>query len=918
VKQAPDRPIEPDLPPLPDAPPGEDLEPAEDTPDPRARSRSRAATDATVIDDAPHAADFFAPVADVAGRSAKRAAAGPEAPQQPADSEALAAKIVARLNPEQARAVTTTEGPLLILAGAGSGKTRVLAHRVAYLIGVRRVKPWQILAVTFTNKAAAEMRARIIALVGDPAKEVAMGTFHALCARVLRRDGAAIGIDPRFTIYDTDDQTATMKLVMRNLELVGSSELKPQAILSQIGRWKNDLLNPEQAAEAARGYHEEVAARAYERYQARLREQGALDFDDLLNEAVRLFEQAPGVLAHYHDRWRYLHVDEYQDTNRAQYLWIRLLAGQRKNVAVVGDDDQSIYSWRGADLRNILDFERDYPNATVVKLEQNYRSTQLILDAAHAVVSRNEARKDKKLWTVNPHGVQIERFEADSEDEEAEWVARQVEALVGGRGAGGSFLARRADEGDERQYSLRDISVMYRTNAQSRAIEEAFLRYGLRYQLVGGTRFYQRREVKDALAYLRVLRSDYDGAAYERILNVPVRGIGEKTISIIREEAAKRAGNVWVALVELSRREDGGNRTRSAIAGFVDMITSLRQRVGVLDLPDLLDDVLEKSGYRQMLADGSQEGEDRWANLLELREVVTRYGDLDPDDAVDRLLEETALVADQDSYEKDSDAVTLITLHAAKGLEFDAVFITGLEEGVFPHSRALDDQRQMEEERRLAYVGLTRARHRLYLTHAATRATWGRGGFSIPSRFLLEIPADLIHGPRLVAPDEGYTDDDQRPADERQSTRGYDLGNILGPRGGSRLVGRRGSPANGGMMTPGRRILPPGGGYTPPVGAPRDGETFRPSRDLAAKRASYYGEGDAPPPVPDRKVVAQRPIVPGERRFRDGDRVRHAAFGEGAVVTSKLTRDDEEVTVAFPGAGIKKLLASFANLELLD
>ncbi|MEA2676017.1 MAG: ATP-dependent helicase UvrD/PcrA [Chloroflexota bacterium] len=918
MKEAPDRPIEPDLPPLPDAPPGDDLEPAEETPDPRARARTRAAAGTAAIDDAPHAADLFSSVARVAARPA----AEPES-DSAADRQALAADIVARLNPEQARAVTTTAGPLLILAGAGSGKTRVLAHRVAYLIGVENVKPWQILAVTFTNKAAAEMRARILALVGEKARDVAMGTFHALCARVLRRDGSAIGIDPRFTIYDTDDQTSTMKLVMRNLELVGSTELKPQAILGQIGRWKNDLLNPEQAAEAARGYHEEVAAKAYERYQARLREQGALDFDDLLNEAVRLFEQAPGVLAHYNDRWRYLHVDEYQDTNRAQYLWIRLLAGTRKNLAVVGDDDQSIYSWRGADLRNILDFERDYPNATVVKLEQNYRSTQLILDAAHAVVSRNEARKDKKLWTENPRGVQIERFEADSEDEEAEWVARQVEALVGGRGAGGSFLARRADEGDERKFSLRDISVMYRTNAQSRAIEEAFLRYGLRYQLVGGTRFYQRREVKDALAYLRVLRSDYDGAAYERIINVPARGIGEKTIALVREEAAKRAGNVWVALVEFSRREDGGGRTRSAIASFVDMITSLRQRIGVLDLPDLLDEVLERSGYRAMLADGSQEGEDRWANLLELREVVTRYGDLDPDDAVDRLLEETALVADQDSYEKDSDAVTLITLHAAKGLEFDAVFITGLEEGVFPHSRALDDQRQMEEERRLAYVGLTRARHRLYLTHAATRATWGRGGFSIPSRFLLEIPSDLMHGPRLVAPDEGFAEDDQRPADERQGTTGYDLGNILGPRGGSRLVGRRGqwgggAIANGGGMTPGRRILPPGGGYTPPVGAPRDGETFRPSRDLAAKRAAYYGDDDAPAAVPERNVVAQRPLVPGERRYRDGDRVRHAAFGEGTVVTSRLTRDDEEVTIAFPERGVKKLLASFANLELLE
>jgi DNA helicase-2/ATP-dependent DNA helicase PcrA len=917
-----------DTAPPPDDEPGEDLMGPVDGPDPRWRRRRT--VDAAPDEEAPHFADWF---------SSRGSVVGTPAPDMEgdADREAVAARIVARLNPEQARAVTTTEGPLLILAGAGSGKTRVLAHRVAYLIGVKRVKPWQILAVTFTNKAAAEMRARIIALVGDKARDVAMGTFHSLCARVLRRDGSAIGIDPRFAIYDTDDQTATMKLVMRTLELVGSSDIKPQAILGQIGRWKNDLFGPEQAATAARGYHEEVAARAYERYQARLREANALDFDDLLNEAVRLFDQRPRVLAHYHDRWRYLHVDEYQDTNRAQYLWIRHLAGKRKNVAVVGDDDQSIYSWRGADLRNILDFERDYPNATVVKLEQNYRSTQLILDAAHAVVSRNEARKEKKLWTENPRGVQIERFEADAEDEEAEWIARQVEALAGGRGAGGSFLARRADEGDERRYFLRDIAVMYRTNAQSRAIEEAFLRYGLRYQLVGGTRFYQRREVKDALAYLRVLRSDFDSAAFERIINVPARGIGEKTIATVREESARHGGNVWEALEGLAGSEFVAGRARSSIGVFVEIVRSLRRRVGVLALPELLDAVLEQSGYRQLLLDGSQEGEDRWANLLELREVVTRYSDLAPEDAVDRLLEETALVADQDSYEKNADAVTLITLHAAKGLEFDAVFITGLEEGVFPHARALEDSRQMEEERRLAYVGLTRARHRLYLTHAATRATWGRGGFSIPSRFLLEIPADLMHGPRLVAQDE--VDDDQRPAEER-SAEGYDLTYILGPRGASRLVGRRGAWGSNGSGSAARRALPPGGGYTPPPGAPEappgappEGETFRPSRDLAARRSAYYGRGirspwDKAPPIglpddaardlaPARPILPKRPIVPGERRYRDGDRVRHAAFGEGTVVTSKLTRDDEEVTVAFPGRGVKKLLASLANLELV-
>jgi len=536
--------------------------------------------------------------------------------------------------------------------------------------------------------------------------------------------------------------------------------------------------------------------------------------------------------------------------------------------------------------------------------------------------------------------VLIERFEADREDEEAEWIARQVEALIAGRGGMGSILSRRADDGDDHVYRAKDIAVMYRTNAQSRAIEEAFLRYGLRYQLVGGTRFYQRREVKDALAYLRTLRSDVDVAAFERIINVPGRGIGERTIEELRELAAQRGGDVWAAITSAVAGAGGlATRTRSALGGFAALIGKLRTRVGLLPLPELLDAVLEESGYRASLMDGSQEGEDRWANLLELREVVDRYVDLDPIDALDRLLEETALVADQDAYTADADAATLITLHAAKGLEFDVVFIAGLEDGVFPHARALDDPRQMEEERRLAYVGLTRARHRLYLTHAAQRATWGRGGFSVPSRFLLEIPPELMHGPRLVVHEDG--DDDQRPDDERWGS--YDLGSILGGRGGgSRLVGRR----PGGPVGP--RRLPPGGGYAPPPGAPATGQSFKPSRDLAAKREAYYGRppeqglsgvslgrfgpvGRAAPPDPDaatsaalpapggpeRGVVPPRPIVPGERRYRDGDRVRHARFGEGTVVSSKLTRDDEEVTVAFPDNGVKKLLASLANLELL-
>ena len=837
----------------------------------------------------------------------------------PLDPAARAAKVAARadeivraLNPEQARAVTTTDGPLLILAGAGSGKTRVLAHRIAYLVSVKDVAPWRILAVTFTNRAAAELRERIISLVGEEGRDVMAGTFHALCARVLRAEGEAIGIGRRFVIYDTDDQQSLMKQILREEDMPLTGEFRPSVVLSAISRAKNEMLDPGFLADHAANHRERTIARLATRYQERLRKANALDFDDLLLEAVRLFHEAPDVLAKYQERWRYLHVDEYQDTNRAQYLWVKALAEKYGNLAVVGDDDQSIYSWRGADLRNILDFERDWPQTAVVKLEQNYRSTQLILDAAHAVVSRNTARKDKKLWTENAGGARIQRFEAYNEEEEAEWIARQVEGLVGGRS---TALTRRADD-EEIRYRARDIAVMYRMNAQSRAIEESFLRYGIRYQLVGGTRFYSRREVKDALAYLRILRSDTDSVSFERIVNVPARGIGDKTIETLRAAAAREGGTTWGAIEAAVSGELGGlaPRTRNALAEFAVLVRRLRARVGVLTLPELLDEALEASGYRAMLADGSEDGEERWANLLELRSVTTRYDDLAPDDALDRLLEETALVADQDSYEGDADAVTLITLHAAKGLEFPVVFIGGLEEGLFPHSRALDDEKELEEERRLAYVGITRAKRRLYLSHAWRRATWGMGQATVPSRFLLEIPAELMDGPQLGGTDESD----------------LDLDLVFGARRTSRF----GTPTRGG-----------GGAFrqgsgTP--GAPAPGETFRPGRDLAAKREAFAAgapsgslarpvrawddglaataepgqPGHAKPPSPARPA---RPIIPGERQFRDGDRIRHARWGDGIVVTSKLTRSDEEVTVGFKDASVgrKTMLVSLANLDLI-
>ena len=825
------------------------------------------------------------PAAVAAAEAARKAAAAERAKE-----------IVGRLNPEQERAVTTTEGPLLILAGAGSGKTRVLAHRIAYLVGVKGVRPWQILAVTFTNRAAAELRDRIIALVGEAGRDVHAGTFHALNARVLRRDGEQIGIDRRFVIYDTDDQQSLMKQILRDEDIPLTGEFRPSAVLGAISRAKNEMFDPAFLADNAVNRHEKIIARLAVLYQARLRKVGALDFDDLLLEAVRLFEEAPEVLARYQDRWRYLHVDEYQDTNRPQYLWVRALARKHGNLAVVGDDDQSIYRWRGADLRNILDFERDWPNATVVKLERNYRSTQLILDAAHAVVSKNTERTDKKLWTDDAGGKPIQRFEAYNEEEEAEWIARQVEGLIGGRG---SALTRRADD-DDSVFRAQDVAVMYRMNAQSRAIEEAFLRYGLRYQLVGGTRFYARREVKDALAYLRILRSDVDAVSFERIINVPARAIGEKTIETLRGVAGREGVSTWEAIQRGGRGEIEtlASRTRNALGDFAALVARLRSRVGVLPLPELLDQVLELSGYRAMLADGSEEGEERWANLLELRSVTTRYDDLSPEDALDRLLEETALVADQDSYEGGADATTLITLHAAKGLEFPVVFIAGLEEGLFPHSRALDDEKELEEERRLAYVGITRAKRRLYLSHAWRRATWGMGQASVPSRFLMEIPPALMEGPQL----DGGRFEAEGP---------LDLDLVFGARRATRF----GTP-----IRTGGGAFRQGSGRP---GAPGPGEAFRPSRDLAAKREAF--DGGAPsgtlsapreePPAPREP----RPIIPGERQYRDGDRVRHARWGDGIVVSSKLTRSDEEVIVAFkdPAVGRKTMLASLANLDVV-
>ena len=702
-----------------------------------------------------------------------------------------------------------------------------------------------------------------------------------------------------------------MKQLLREEDLPLTGEFRPSAVLGAISRAKNEMLDatflPGERREPPRADDRPPRRRAT---RSASRRSGALDFDDLLLEAVRLFDESPRTLERYQDRWRYLHVDEYQDTNRPQYLWVRALAAKHRNLAVVGDDDQSIYRWRGADIRNILDFERDYPDATVVKLERNYRSTQLILDAAHAVVSRNSERTDKKLWTDLAGGRPIQRFEAYNEEEEAEWIARQVEGLTGGRG---SVLTRRADDGDGEDGQPLRAARHRRDVPDERPVPRDRgvvppLRDPLparrRRPVLQPARGQGRAGVPPGPAVATPTRSASSGSSTSR----PGRSATRRSRSsaLAQPATASRPGRRSSGPAG-ARSRASQPRTRVALAEFAALVRRLRTRVGVLPLPELLDEVLEASGYRAMLADGSEDGEERWANLLELRSVTTRYDDLAPEDALDRLLEETALVADQDTYEGDADAVTLITLHAAKGLEFPVVFIAGLEEGVFPHSRALDDEKELEEERRLAYVGITRAKRRLYLSHAWRRATWGMGQASVPSRFLLEIPAELMVGPR---------------ARRRGGRAGLDLDLDLAF--GARRTTRFGTPVRGGGpaagVPAGERPAGRAAGRRGVPARPRPRREARGVRRRArlghARRRSRLRASAGGRP---RRRPAARPVIPGERQYRDGDRVRHARWGDGIVVTSKLTRSDEEITVAFkdPAVGRKTMLASLANLEIV-
>ena len=638
--------------------------------------------------------------------------------------------ILAELNPAQKEAVEAINGPVLILAGPGSGKTRVIAHRVAYLIKVCGISPHRIMAVTFTNKAAREMEERLHRLIGSAVGDLTIGTFHAICARMLRRDGRAIGIDPRFVIYDEDDQLSLLK---RGIQEIGldPKQYVPRAIASAITAAKSRMLTPQEYIQRTRSYFDEVAGRVYERYQGLLAESNALDFDDLLMKTVQLFRNSPETLSKYQSRYLHILVDEFQDTNLVQYELIKQLGGERHNVCVVGDPDQSIYSWRFADLRNILSFEKDYPEAKLVLLEQNYRSTKMILETASHVISVNQQRKPKELWTNNELGELINVVETYTEQEEAQFVVSEVERLVG--------------QGKAR---LGDCAVMYRTNAQSRALEEAFIRYGTPYKLVAGTRFYQRREIKDIIAYLRVIQNPHDSVSLLRIINVPGRGIGQRTLSELSSWAKSLGVSQYEALRLITKPVGEGQhpfnpRTVKVLTSFINLMEEFIARVRELNLVELFDLVVKQTGYEEYTL-GTTGGEERWENILELRTVAREYRDLKAGEGLTTFLEGVTLVSDVDGLDETVDAVTLVTLHQAKGLEFSVVFIVGVEDGILPHFKSFADPEQMEEERRLCYVGITRAKQRVYLVCAFRRSLMGSSTANRPSRFLQDIPQHLI------------------------------------------------------------------------------------------------------------------------------------------------------------------------------
>lgn len=766
------------------------------------------------------------------------------APAQPAFQHDPNDPLLERLNPSQIEAVVHSEGPLLIFAGAGSGKTRVLTHRIAFLLGRRRVWPRNILAVTFTNKAAGEMRERLTHLVGEGAsKEMWVGTFHAICARLLRERGSAIGLDRNFVIYDDSDQISLIKESLSQLNL-DDRQFAPRAVLSLISKAKEKLVAPEHFKEHFSGFFESVAGKVYTLYQEKLKLNRALDFDDLIMMAVRLLQEREDVREYYQNKFRYVLVDEFQDVNGAQYRLIQALSNKYRNLCAVGDDDQSIYGWRGADVQIILRFESDYPDAKIIKLEQNYRSTQNILAAAHAIVSRNRDRRAKKLWTENVAGEEIALFEAINEQEEGVFIATTIQ-----------------EEMREKHRQRQEFAVLYRTNAQSRVLEEVFINYGIPYRIIGGLKFYERREIKDILSYLRLVHNPYDSVALRRVINVPTRGIGTTTWQKIEDRATESRTSLWNIVSDINSLEGIKASTKKTVQSFVALIAHLHGKQAEAGqngytVTKTLEEILENTGYvRELEKERSIEAQTRIENIRELLTVTHQFEEMTEDPTLAGFLEQTALIADVDALNQTADSVVLMTLHSAKGLEFPVVFLAGLEEGVFPHARSMQSDREMEEERRLAYVGITRAREELFLTFAARRTIFGNTQVSQVSRFVREVPDELFK---------------------------------------LREDGRR-----AGAVGSGARVL------------------SRWSRDEYSQVDDSWEQAQAG----TRAIQRSRNPEPAAKAasstetYKVGQKVKHAVFGTGTVLGCIGEGEEAQVTVAFPNVGVKKLVAGFARLQ---
>jgi DNA helicase II / ATP-dependent DNA helicase PcrA len=784
------------------------------------------------------------------------------------------------LNPQQRDAVAHVEGPLLLLAGAGSGKTRVITHRIAHLIEAQHIPGPAVLAVTFTNKASQEMRARVNNLLGDSArsKTPLVSTFHSFCVRALRRDGVSLaeireGFTRQFTIYDADDQVALIKSVYKQLGL--DDKFMPyRAMLSRVSHGKSHDESPLDWFKAATDPKLTRQAKIYQLYEERLRQANALDFDDLLLETVRLLKHDDALRALYNSIFEFVMIDEYQDTNASQYQLMRLLTETRRNVCVVGDEDQSIYGWRGADIRNILDFERDYPSAVVIRLEQNYRSTKNILEAASAVVANNKERKGKWLWTEAEVGTKIGYYEAPDGENEALFIADTIEKIIS-------------------RNPLDRVAVLYRTNSQSRQIEEALRRYGRKYLVVGGFSFYQRAEVKDLLAYLRVLFTPQDSIALLRIVNTPARGIGKGTVEQVEQFALQNNISVWQALPMLLAAKAFPARAESALRSFVALIGYLTEFAQQQPVHELLRAILEKTGYETMLkSDTSPEAEARLANLEELVNAAAEAAERGETAA--EFLDHAALVADADGVDEQA-AVSLLTIHNAKGLEFPNVFLAGMEEGLFPHSRSLNSEAAMEEERRLCYVGMTRAEKRLYLSSARYRRRFGGGQpeVSLPSRFLKEVPASLCE---KLSPQNGPRADEVDLYSEQHQVRDSAKRNLYN--------GKTYNSVDNISQFFAERGMPPPSGFT-----------RRPDQNKLAAPASTVSH--TPPPVaPPRPVSPPRSMTPRPGALKNGVVIQHPKYGRGTILRREGDGDDAKLTVSFTGYGLKKIVEKYAGIKI--